>query len=90
MPRDKLLEKPSMYADAPDADIVKTLHGGPMGEHAVSMQAEMMSRLRRSLLEFKESSDRWSRALVWLTGVLIVLTAVLVYFAWALLNRTHG
>lgn len=57
---------------------------------AASMQAEMTSRLRRSLVEFKNSSGRWSRGLAALSIVVIALTLVLVYLAWALLNKTHG
>jgi hypothetical protein len=56
-------------------------------EHSASIQGEMTSRLRRSLIEFKDASDRWQRGLVVLTIVLILLTAALVYFGWALLNR---
>jgi len=55
----------------------------------------MSSRLRRSLVEFNASSDRWSRRLFWATVALVVFTIVLIvvaietaYLAWVLLART--
>jgi hypothetical protein len=86
---DRLLEKRSRYADTSDADLIETLHGAPMGEHAVSGQAEMISRLRRSLLEFKASADRWSRVLTWLTVALIVLTIAVFTLTAQLVDRAH-
>lgn len=92
---DKNLVKRSIHADAPDADIIKELSGNPLGEHSVSFKAEMSSRLRRALLEYSESSERWARRLFWATVAVAVLTVVLVivaietaYLAWVLLART--
>ncbi len=84
-----------MRGSARDADIIKALSGNPLGEHAASFRAEMSSRLRRSLVEFNASSDRWSRRLFWATVALVVFTIVLIvvaietaYLAWVLLART--
>jgi hypothetical protein len=87
---DKRLDKPSMYVEESDADIVKTLHNNPLGEHAVSMQAEMTSRLRRSLVALIDSSDRSAKALIVLTGVLVVLTGALVWLTWLLAHHPGG
>jgi hypothetical protein len=50
-------------------------------------QMEMTLRNNIALRAFNASSESWSKRLTALTAVLVVFTAVLIYLAWALLQR---
>jgi hypothetical protein len=80
------LERAAYWAALTDAEVVAftapettTLEYAHRAR-AEAAHAEMMRRLVVALREFKTSSDRTAQRLVWLTVVLVVMTAVIAWF----------
>jgi hypothetical protein len=61
--------------------------GGGLNAQLMAFQMEMTRRNNVALRAFNASSDKWSKTLIAATVVLIVFTGVLIYLAWALLQR---
>ena len=73
--------RPSELTALSDGDLFRLLRKVAFANHwgfDSQVQFEATARLIAALKDFKTSSDRSSRVLIWLTVVLIVLTIVLV------------
>jgi hypothetical protein len=64
--------------DRTDDELFAAAEAGLKGQGAV---VEAMRRLRNALDDLRQSSDKYSRRMLWLTIVLTVLTVVLAYKA---------
>jgi hypothetical protein len=67
-------------SDKTDDELIAEAQSGQ--ERSQMVAVEVARRLRNSIDALRQSTDKYSRLLVWLTGVLTVLTAVLVYKAF--------
>jgi hypothetical protein len=83
----------SVHETTSDEALVNEAHRLADNETASMIGARQMEMTRRlivALRAFSKSSDRWAKILAALNVALILLTLILAYLAWALLNRTHG
>jgi hypothetical protein len=67
-------------SDKTDDELIAEAQSGQ--ERSQMVAVEVARRLRNSIDALRQSTDKYSLLLVWLTGVLTVLTAVLVYKAF--------
>lgn len=75
-------ERPSELASLSDEQLFRLLRKVAFAnrwQFDTKVQFEAASRLIVSLKDFKKSSDRSARALIWLTLVLVGLTLVLIW-----------
>jgi hypothetical protein len=75
-------------------EVWRLADGQGLNAMLMAFQMEVTRRNNVALREFKASADTWSKRLVALTAVLVVLTAALIaiaiesaYLAWVLIER---
>jgi hypothetical protein len=75
---------PKRYSEMTDRELVSEAHivgGVPAGA-----TLEAMRRLRQSFDRFNQSSDKYSRRMLWLNVILTILTAIQVVAAWPIIK----